>query len=71
MSKGRKTKDWEEYPIGTKAYAIMGGYWIRVKNGWKWYCGDTFPSPGGDANGWVDIPESDCEIIPDQEVEQS
>jgi hypothetical protein len=47
----KKDREWRDYPIGTKAHAINGGYWIRVKNGWKWCSGDTFPTPGGDAVG--------------------
>jgi len=43
------TKPWNEYPIGTKANAVNGGYWIKIKHGWKWCTGDMFPHPGGDA----------------------
>jgi len=43
------TKPWSEYPIGTKANAVMGGYWIKTERGWKWCTGSTFPRPGGDA----------------------
>jgi hypothetical protein len=51
----KKFKTWDEYPVGTKAYAIMGGHWIKVKcGGWKWCTGDTFPTPGGD---WCRIEE--------------
>lgn len=39
---------WNNYPIGTKAYSSVGGYWIKVANGWKWCTGATFPTPGGD-----------------------
>lgn len=46
---------WSEYPIGTKAKAVMGGHWIKVKLGWKWCTGATFPTPGGDAYA-VSIP---------------
>ena len=54
----KKDRDWVEYPIGTKAHAYNGGYWIRVKTGWKWHCGATFPSPGGDAIGkCIELPE--------------
>jgi hypothetical protein len=53
----RKDRDWGDYPLGTKAHAYNGGYWIRVSNGWKWSCGDTFPTPGGDAIGaCVELP---------------
>lgn len=42
-------------PIGTKAPAIMGGHWYRIKHGWKWNgpdgSGGTFPRPGGDWTG--------------------
>lgn len=46
---------WEERckaaPIGTKAPAIGGGYWIKTRDGWKWHNGATFPCPGGDWTG--------------------
>ena len=42
-------KPWNEYPIGTKAFSVSGGYWTKTKRGWKWCTGDTFPTPGGDA----------------------
>lgn len=46
-----KRNPWSEYPIGTKAPAIMGGYWYRTVLGWKWNgpdgSGGTFPTPGG------------------------
>lgn len=41
--------DWNKYPIGTKAFAINGGYWIKTERGWKWCTGATFQTPGGDA----------------------
>ena len=49
----RKTRDrpWSDYPIGTKAHSVDGGYWIRVVHGWKWCTGDTFPTPGGSVYG--------------------
>lgn len=54
---------WEERcnaaPIGTKAPAIGGGYWIKVKLGWKWTNGATFPCPGGDWTGELIPPKSD------------
>lgn len=46
-----KDRPWSEYPIGTKVHSVTGGYWIRVEHGWKWFSGDTFPTPGGDACG--------------------
>jgi hypothetical protein len=57
----RKDRSWKDYPLGTKAKAITGGYWIRVERGWKWFNGDTFPSPGGDASGEVSLSESQQE----------
>ena len=43
-------RPWGEYPVGTKAHAIMGGYWQKNDKGWwKWCTGSTFPNPGGDA----------------------
>ena len=49
-------KDIKEYPIGTKYRALGGGYWIRTKIGFRWYTGSTFPSVGGDWDGYVSIP---------------
>jgi hypothetical protein len=40
---------WEEYPVGTKAMALMGGYWTRIERGWQWMGGSIFPRPGADA----------------------
>lgn len=37
---------WGQYPIGTKAHALGGGYWIKTNLGWKWCTGSTFPTPG-------------------------
>ena len=48
-------KPWSKYPIGTKAYSIYGGYWIKTPLGWKWSTGATFPTPGG-AVGIVEEP---------------
>jgi hypothetical protein len=49
-------RKWDEYPIGTKAHAAMGGHWEKVENGWKWCTGSTFPTPGGDVVR-VELPE--------------
>lgn len=43
-------RPWSDYPLGTKAHAIMGGHWIKVERGWKWHCGSTFPTPGADVS---------------------
>lgn len=43
-----QSKPWNAYPIGTKAYAVMGGHWEKTGRGWKWCTGATFPTPGGD-----------------------
>ena len=52
-----RDRPWNEYPSGTKAHAIDGGYWLRVQNGWTWHTGDTFPTPGADAMGkCVELP---------------
>lgn len=45
----RHSGDWGRYPLGTIAYSINGGHWTRTGGGWKWHCGSTFPTPGGDA----------------------
>lgn len=51
----------ENAPIGTKAPCIMGGHWYRTEHGWKWNgphgSGGTFPRPGGDWNGDLELPE--------------
>jgi len=55
-------KSWKEYPSGTKAYSLMGGYWIKLENGmWKWHNGDSFPSPGADTRR-IELPRMDDEI---------
>lgn len=51
------TESLESYPLGTKARAIGGGYWIKVERGWKWCTGATFPKPGGDWDGTVSLPD--------------
>lgn len=53
-----KSQHWDEYPIGTKAQAIGGGHWIKNESGWKWCTGSTFPTPGGDNNGMVQLPDA-------------
>lgn len=57
----QKLKPWSEYPIGTKALSINGGYWIKINSGWKWHCGDTFPTPGACAFD-VELPTEQCGI---------
>lgn len=53
----KKNADWSDLPIGTKAQAIMGGYWIKREHGWQWNeNGGVFPRPGGDASGMVKTP---------------
>lgn len=47
----KKDRPWREYPVGTKARAFNGGWWVRVEGGWKWHCGSLFPTPGADAIG--------------------
>lgn len=49
-------KPLKEYPTGTKAKALGGGYWIKTGRGWKWSTGSTFPSVGGDWSGEVCLP---------------
>lgn len=50
-------RSWSNYPIGTKAHAVMGGYWIKTNHGWKWCTGATFPTPGGNVSR-VEIPKA-------------
>lgn len=53
----RDNRQWNEYPAGTKAKALMGGYWIKIPCGrWQWPGGCSFPTPGGDATGEVCLP---------------
>lgn len=49
-------RPFDAYPIGTKARAGGGGYWIKNERGWKWCTGATFPRPGGDWDGMVSLP---------------
>lgn len=51
-----KRGDLQRAPLGTKAPAIGGGYWLKVADGWKWFNGDTFPSPGGDWDRTLVLP---------------
>lgn len=46
-------------PIGTKAPAIDGGHWIKVKGGWKWFAprGGVYPRSGADWDGNLIYPE--------------
>ena len=59
-------KPLREYPIGTKAKALGGGYWERVGLGWKWCTGAAFPNVGGDWTGQISLPES---LIPAEKEE--
>ena len=51
----------EAATIGTKAPAVMGGWWCKLELGWKWNGpngnGGTFPRPGGDWTGHLIPPE--------------
>jgi hypothetical protein len=51
-------------PLGTRAPAIGGGYWERVRNGWKWCTGSTFPRPGGDWDGRLIPPAAELDTAP-------
>lgn len=52
------TNEWAKYPVGTKAFASGGGHWTKIAdNKWKWHCGSTFPTPGGDFAGLVEYPD--------------
>lgn len=46
-----KIRPWREYPVGTKAHALGGGYWVKTARGWRWNfpSGSIFPTPGADA----------------------
>lgn len=55
-------RPWSDYPIGTRAHSCTGGYWERVRLGWKWCNGSTFPTPGGSACGaCVELPNEVAE----------
>lgn len=65
-------REWRDYPVGTKAKAIGGGYWIKTRRGWKWPTGSTFPTPGGDASGDVLLPgecKNGCHCAEIEELE--
>lgn len=47
-------------PLGTKAPAMIGGYWVKVTNGWQWPMGSIYPRPGGDWTGELIYPGA-CE----------
>lgn len=51
--------DIDKYPIGTKFRSYTGGYWIKVKTGYKWCTGAIFPRVGGDYDGYVKLPKQD------------
>lgn len=48
MIRNKKAHEsWDSFPIGTKAYAWWGGFWLKTKKGWQWNGNaDTFPAPG-------------------------
>ena len=52
----RSDRPFRDYPLDTKARAGGGGYWIKNERGWKWCTGATFPTPGGDWDGYVCLP---------------
>lgn len=43
----------EDAPIGTRAPALGGGFWVKEEGGWRWPGGGLFPSPGGDWVQWL------------------
>jgi hypothetical protein len=49
----------EEYPLRTKFKALMGGYWVKAENGFKWCTGSIFPNVGGDWTGEVCLPKNE------------
>jgi hypothetical protein len=48
-------RNWSDFPIGTKVYAINGGFWERTARGYKWCSGATFGTPGGDWS-YIELP---------------
>lgn len=60
-----RDRPWNQYPVGTKAHADNGGFWIRVSSGWKWGQGSIFPTPGGAAVGnCVELPSQTIKVEP-------
>jgi hypothetical protein len=61
----RSYRDWASLPIGTKAKALMGGWWIKCPCGWAWNkAGGGFSTPGGDATGEICLPDpNDPDVI--------
>jgi len=60
----RRTMDIEDYPVGSKFPAIMGGHWYKLsKNRYQWNGpgggGGIFPGIGADNDGTVILPD-DC-----------
>lgn len=61
--KAKRDRDWNQYPVGTKAHAYTGGAWLRTDHGWQWNGhsrtpGSTFPTPGADAFGHcIELPQ--------------
>jgi len=52
----RDGRSWSKFPLGTRVYAIIGGYWTKEEHGWRWMTnGSYFPTPGGDA-AHVELP---------------
>jgi hypothetical protein len=67
----RDGRHWSEYPAGTKAKALMGGYWVKITNGkWLWPGGNAFPTPGGDATGEVCLPDTNNTQLPAEVLER-
>lgn len=56
--------NWRRLPLGTRAHAVMGGWWERTIDGWKANGGDTFPTPGGDVVS-VEVP-----CLTDEDIER-
>ncbi len=58
---------WNIFPVGTKAHAIMGAYWVKTERGWKWFSGATFPTPGADV-ARIELPDPVVEVLSEKEL---
>ena len=57
--------NWEQYPVGTKAIASTGGYWVKEGDyQWRWCTGNVFPTPGGN------VIQVNMPFIPEKPIEK-
>lgn len=46
MSYQLQRRPLDGYPLGTKAHDVIGGWSVKVPNGWQAMSGHIFPTPG-------------------------